>query len=525
MERFIINGPPGTGKSSYCARQIKAAVLKYGARGVLVTSLTKAAAQEIASRDTGIDPDMVGTLHSFCYGTLTDSKVFTHKHVEGFNKASKFFSLSDSYVRNGKVVTDGDRILTKIEVKRAKCVPVDQWTVQEKHFHRLFGEWKATHGLVDFTDMIENALEDVPIAPGSPAVIVVDEAQDVNTLEWKVINRWAMHVDTLIIAGDPFQSLFDWRGSDVSIFLDEEPFAVLSQSWRVPRKVHEFACGLLKKSGHKVPEYHARDSEGLVKRIPATWKSPEPLLRMIDEHIEDERSIMILATCDYMLQPLCKMFREKGYPYYNPYSKGRWSPLRNYSRFSETISTAERLAAYMSPTYRSDKFWTIKDFKLWAPLLNVKTVFKRGAKKAISELDADKEYVSREDVANTIKRFILPEAIPKLARLDPVWFRANCVPSKASALEYPLAVLKRFGHNALLDTPKIIVGTIHSVKGGEAESVVVFPDLSREGADQLRRVGWTGRDAIMRVFYVAATRAREELYIASPVNLWSSFSM
>jgi superfamily I DNA/RNA helicase len=62
-----------------------------------------------------------------------------------------------------------------------------------------------------------------------------------------------------------------------------------------------------------------------------------------------------------------------------------------------------------------------------------------------------------------------------------------------------------------------VVGTIHSVKGGEAEDVVVIPDLSRAAAME-RWNGDVGRDAITRTMYVALTRASERLFLASPAS-------
>jgi superfamily I DNA/RNA helicase len=61
------------------------------------------------------------------------------------------------------------------------------------------------------------------------------------------------------------------------------------------------------------------------------------------------------------------------------------------------------------------------------------------------------------------------------------------------------------------------VGTIHSVKGGEADVVYLFPDLSQAGAAQYASMG-TARDAVIRQFYVGATRAREKLYVCGPVG-------
>ena len=73
--------------------------------------------------------------------------------------------------------------------------------------------------------------------------------------------------------------------------------------------------------------------------------------------------------------------------------------------------------------------------------------------------------------------------------------------------EVPVRVVERGGVAALRQTPKIIIGTGHSVKGGEADVVYVFPDLFPAGSRN-----WEGlrseRDAIVRLGYVMMTRAR-----------------
>src|ERR1043166_7087322 len=69
MSKHLVVGPPGCGKTSYVARQAKRAAQKYGDDGVAIVSLTKAAAQEIASR-SAIHQDHVGTLHSMAFRAL-----------------------------------------------------------------------------------------------------------------------------------------------------------------------------------------------------------------------------------------------------------------------------------------------------------------------------------------------------------------------------------------------------------------------------------------------------------------------
>jgi superfamily I DNA/RNA helicase len=70
----------------------------------------------------------------------------------------------------------------------------------------------------------------------------------------------------------------------------------------------------------------------------------------------------------------------------------------------------------------------------------------------------------------------------------------------------------------LLKRPSIIIGTIHSVKGGEADVVYLFPDLSLAGINEWHNTNGDdtyGKDSIIRLFYVAMTRAKQELVICN----------
>jgi ATP-dependent exoDNAse (exonuclease V) beta subunit len=50
---------------------------------------------------------------------------------------------------------------------------------------------------------------------------------------------------------------------------------------------------------------------------------------------------------------------------------------------------------------------------------------------------------------------------------------------------------------------------VHSVKGGEAAAVILYPDLSRAAMMEYQK----DPDSVIRTFYVGMTRARESLYI------------
>ena len=63
------------------------------------------------------------------------------------------------------------------------------------------------------------------------------------------------------------------------------------------------------------------------------------------------------------------------------------------------------------------------------------------------------------------------------------------------------------------DKPRINISTIHQSKGGEADNVLLTPDMGK--------LSWENsyKDEESRVWYVAVTRARENLMIVRPRNL------
>jgi len=63
-------------------------------------------------------------------------------------------------------------------------------------------------------------------------------------------------------------------------------------------------------------------------------------------------------------------------------------------------------------------------------------------------------------------------------------------------------------------TPRIIMSTIHGAKGGEADNVLLLPDITKSAVDS----NDSDPDELHRLFYVAVTRAKETLHILEPRN-------
>jgi superfamily I DNA/RNA helicase len=277
----------------------------------------------------------------------------------------------------------------------------------------------------------------------------------------------------------------------------------------VPRKVHARANFLIHQVSRRQEKvYDPRPEDGICLSLSqGGYKSPEFwILKTIMQHIEKGQTVMLLASCSYMLHPMIAVLRKYRVPFHNPYRKssGFWNPLRR----GRTGSSANRVSSLISQDP-----WTHRDLKLWAEWLSPKGVLRPGAKALIEASDASLPVTSERlnELFETAAFESLLAASGDSQQLLHWWSR-RVAPTFHSRVQFPVAVALAGGPCALEETPQVIVGTIHSVKGGDADVVFLFPDLSKAGDAAYQRHG-PDRDAVIRLFYVGMTRARHTLYI------------
>ncbi len=88
---------------------------------------------------------------------------------------------------------------------------------------------KRSHGVIDYDDLLvhlRDALSD-PVTGadacsrvrGRYAVVLVDEFQDTDPVQWEILERAFHGHRTLVLIGDPKQAIYAFRGADVSTYL------------------------------------------------------------------------------------------------------------------------------------------------------------------------------------------------------------------------------------------------------------------------------------------------------------------
>ena len=450
QNELTILGPPGTGKTRTLLRHY-AELESLNPGNSLIISFSKAGANAAYGQ----------TVHSLAYQLLHHPNLAeSDEAIKLWNQQYPEISIAQNQDFSNEHI--GSQLLGAYNLARLNSAPLHGTL---KTFAQKWQDFKYQTQSLDFTDLIQQAL-DTELG-NTPQVIFVDEAQDLTPWELQLIRHWAEN-SKIIWAGDDDQSIYTWRGANPHGFLAPNHLT-LAQSYRIPQNIHSISQSWIKQIKERQPKIYFPTSEtGKIRGIPdASWQQPLPV---IQEIAHDPKNKMLLAPIKKMLSPSIHLLQDLGVPYHNPYSE---NPL--YNPMNTMIANLVRAIL----TNR----WRGKDLNTLSTLTKIKLP----------------QYAQNVIVPKNL----LP---PELLNQDPLWLWPHLNTTQRTNFTYLMKVKNRYGPEALNPKNALIIGTIHSVKGGEANTVFLFPSSSL----------LTRREDTARIFYVAITRTINTLAICAP---------
>lgn len=512
--RVRVYGPPGTGKTTWLVNQVEE-LLKSGVPGeeIAVASFSRAAFREFSRRIGGRVPEEnLGTIHSLAYRALgRPGLALTREALKGWNALNPdvwqitprvnyggeaLFDAMDPYDED--TTNPGDALYDRVVLLRNQRVPPAEWPEEERRFWERWRAWMRQEDLVDFPAMLEDAL----VRPGlAISYLFVDEAQDLTALQLELVEHWAAGTRFAAFIGDDDQAIYSFMGADGEAFLslpvDRE--ITLERSWRVPARVQAVAGEIAARISRRAPKrYRPRPEAGTVE----TWPlGPEEPRWAIEHALEREASgerVLFLATARYLLEPLKEALLERGVPYGNPYAPTRSS----FNLFPESRSgraSWEKARSFLFPNRVG------ADLKAWMPYLDAEAFGRGNKKRAVEQIMALPDE-TRIDESHPIWDHLLPGHRERAVGRDVAWLLDHLLGNAPKGMRQALTVALRNPQLVLEGRARVWLGTVHSVKGGEADWVYLWPGYTRKAAR-------AHPDALHRLMYVGVTRARKGLIL------------
>jgi DNA helicase-2/ATP-dependent DNA helicase PcrA len=327
----------GTGKTRVITYRI-AALIQSGvmADRILAVTFTNKAAREMRERALGLlgkrskgqkKPE-ISTFHSLCVRVLR-----RHARLLGYPNEFAIYdrgdqeSLARSALRDVRVghekLRPGDLLHLIGGWKNRGLSPERAETAAEKDKEQLaalayarYQQGLKSSGAMDFDDLLlktEELFMKFPEARFAEASrfdhVLVDEYQDTNDLQYRILKSLADRHRNLCVVGDDDQSIYGWRGAEIAHILGfqrdwaEAKIVRLEENYRSVAPILKLANTLIEHNTARHPktlhatreggveprilrfEDEVAESEGIVREIDQRINRAEPGQKVLPSHI------------------------------------------------------------------------------------------------------------------------------------------------------------------------------------------------------------------------------------------------
>ena len=252
---------------------------------ILAITFTNKVANEMKNRVLKIVPEAskdltIKTFHSFAAYFLRQEidvlgypSNFTILDEEDQTKMIKDIASEMGYKKNDPIIKNAINYIgaNKLKERYPQDIKIQHERFEdEKVCLEIFEEYenrKARQSALDFDDLLLKTNEILAKYPLVQAKwrnridhILIDEFQDTNDTEYKLIKYLLKPSASLYVVGDPDQTIYTWRGANQGIILNlDKDFprletVILNQNYRSTQNILDSANKLISKNKYRVPK-------------------------------------------------------------------------------------------------------------------------------------------------------------------------------------------------------------------------------------------------------------------------------
>jgi superfamily I DNA/RNA helicase len=359
--RCVLAGP-GTGKTTTMV-ELVAALRAAGISDVRGVTFSKEAAQTVERRSR--TKDVFSTFHSLGYLIASETE---RKPVEPELRHRLMSKLVRKY---GVDYKELDNFIARMRRENIDPTFARECGDFDYGMASAFADYERTRlqeGWMDFDSMLRDAvniLESNPaaLARWQPEHLIVDEAQDTDDLQWRLMQLMSRKHGNITIVGDPNQAIYGFRGAkpeNITNFAQWFPGGrtfYLGRNYRSTKRIVQFVrenapkgtpVELLKRMSA------ARDEEGAPIALKMYWTDDAEAESALKLAQADPINSVILARTNRMVGLLERLCNRYGIRYHLLGKTGFWKQneirkaidaLKNYTGLTTAAACSTALPA------------------------------------------------------------------------------------------------------------------------------------------------------------------------------------
>ena len=428
-------------------------------------------------------------------------------------------------------------------------------------------------GAMDFDDLLFNTdklfkehLETLNKYQHRIHYILVDEFQDTNLCQYFILRKLASVRENICVVGDDAQSIYAFRGADISNILNFEKdypdlkMVKLEQNYRSTQTIVEAANSVIAKNKAQIPKnvWTANEEGNLIELIKAVSDNEEGKLiatSIFEEKMQHQMrfsDFVVLYRTNSQSRAIEESLRRMNIKYkvvggLSFYQRKEIKDLLAYLRFSINHQDEASFKRIINLPKRGigdstvDKIIVAANdhaISIWEVLKNAPSFLGGRSSNAIEdfvlmierfgiEIQNKDAYDAASEIAKgsgLLRELYADKTVEGLSRFENVQELLNAIKEYVEDPERPDKTLGAFLQDVSLvtnqdedkdgDPEKVTLMTIHMAKGLEFQNVYIVGMEEDLFPSQMMLSSRADLEEERRLFYVAITRAKKKLFLS-----------